>query len=771
MRFPKSSHKKVISFFITIFSIVGYGAFVFAAQLADGTPPPTGGYLAGDTILDPGCGPRTTDCFQNIDGWSLFGNAGTDGGGTNFIGTLDAKDFVIRTDNEQSARFGFSGEIALGKKFEADEIFIGSPNLDLPLATGVASIAIGSGSEASGIGAVAIGLGSGSYHNLASGILSFAIGIRNTTSAQNNFAFGEDNLVDAVGGDSYAIGEENEVQSVLGDAYAFGINNHVHGESAFSIGRDSNAYGAHSYAIGLSAVADDDYEMMLGSNYLDLRGPGSGFVFNDNDFTWGGLAEENKFYFDYATQAIRMGSVSGTEWEGVNVGERSIALGFTSSTFSLPGPISSGTNAFAVGPGSTSSGMVSTTMGLANTASGVGSVAIGIGNTASDNGAFALGINNTASGNSGIVLGQTSTASGPFSLALGYNALSSGTRSVAIGRATASGWDSFAVNTDGGSTSNTITSGERAIAIGHHIEASSFSETVFGYSNTLYTPVSVNGANDSDRLFTIGNGSGGGFESDAFTILKNGQVGIAIDNFEANNTGYVFEIGDGGSNVLAYFDNIGLNWMTVSDERKKHNIEDLSYGLDQILALRPVSFNYNFNNQHTIGFLAQQALPIVPESVGGSDSEGYSMSYTTIVPVLVKAIQELNLKVESINDIAGGYRSSLISWLADASNGIGTIISQKMATRTICVFDDQGQTCLNRQQIDALLNNNNGQLQSQPPTTPPPTPTPGPGPDSDPDSTTGGDTGTPTDQSGDGSTDTQTPDSGASPDATPPESQ
>jgi hypothetical protein len=132
--------------------------------------------------------------------------------------------------------------------------------------------------------------------------------------------------------------------------------------------------------------------------------------------------------------------------------------------------------------------------------------------------------------------------------------------------------------------------------------------------------------------------------SDALTILKNGQTGIAIDNFETNTNGNIFQVGDGGTGIIGYVDNGTGNWMAVSDERKKHNIQDLSYGLNEILQLKPVSFDYNRNNEHTIGFLAQQVLPIIPEAVGGDTEKGYSMSYATITPAIVKAIQELNLK-------------------------------------------------------------------------------------------------------------------------------
>src|SRR5699024_413889 len=66
-------------------------------------------------------------------------------------------------------------------------------------------------------------------------------------------------------------------------------------------------------------------------------------------------------------------------------------------------------------------------------------------------------------------------------------------------------------------------------------------ETTMGGMATEYTPFGV-GINDArDRLFTVGNGIGS-VRSDAFTILKNGQTGIGIDNFEANTTGELLQV-------------------------------------------------------------------------------------------------------------------------------------------------------------------------------------------------------------------------------------
>ena len=88
----------------------------------------------------------------------------------------------------------------------------------------------------------------------------------------------------------------------------------------------------------------------------------------------------------------------------------------------------------------------------------------------------------------------------------------------------------------------------------------------------------------------------------------------------------------------------------VSDARKKTDVQDILYGLRQILALRPVSFKRitDPNGRTNLGFIAQETEAILPEAVKGSQATSYTMTYEAIIPVLVKAIQELTARVEEL---------------------------------------------------------------------------------------------------------------------------
>jgi hypothetical protein len=81
-----------------------------------------------------------------------------------------------------------------------------------------------------------------------------------------------------------------------------------------------------------------------------------------------------------------------------------------------------------------------------------------------------------------------------------------------------------------------------------------------------------------------------------------------------------------------------------SDLRLKDQVQDLRYGLGEVLRLRPVSYRWKDGTagQPTFGLIAQEVQPVLPELVArGTDEAGLlSLNYTGLVPVLVKAMQE-----------------------------------------------------------------------------------------------------------------------------------
>lgn len=85
-----------------------------------------------------------------------------------------------------------------------------------------------------------------------------------------------------------------------------------------------------------------------------------------------------------------------------------------------------------------------------------------------------------------------------------------------------------------------------------------------------------------------------------------------------------------------------------SDARLKENIIPIQYGLSSIQALNPVYFTRKSDRSKNLGFIAQEVMKHVPEVVSGTDESGYGMSYEQLIPILVKAVQELSAEVEKL---------------------------------------------------------------------------------------------------------------------------
>ena len=91
---------------------------------------------------------------------------------------------------------------------------------------------------------------------------------------------------------------------------------------------------------------------------------------------------------------------------------------------------------------------------------------------------------------------------------------------------------------------------------------------------------------------------------------------------------------------------------TGSDRKLKENIEPTPVNaLDKINALNLVAFDYIKDKTHEeIGLIAQEVLNIIPGSVEKYEDEDnhLTINYSKFVPYLIKAIQELNQKIEKM---------------------------------------------------------------------------------------------------------------------------
>ena len=94
--------------------------------------------------------------------------------------------------------------------------------------------------------------------------------------------------------------------------------------------------------------------------------------------------------------------------------------------------------------------------------------------------------------------------------------------------------------------------------------------------------------------------------------------------------------------------------VSLSDERKKDNIADITFGLDAIKELRPVSFDWKNNKGNDqLGFIAQEVettslKQLVSTYKDENIEDCKSLNKEQMIPVLVKAIQEQQAIIEDL---------------------------------------------------------------------------------------------------------------------------
>ena len=96
--------------------------------------------------------------------------------------------------------------------------------------------------------------------------------------------------------------------------------------------------------------------------------------------------------------------------------------------------------------------------------------------------------------------------------------------------------------------------------------------------------------------------------------------------------------------------NANNSYGAVSDIKLKENITDATPKLDNLNKLRVVNFNLKEDpdKRKQIGLIAQEVEPVFPGLVEADGEGTKSVKYSVLVPMLLKAVQELNAKVEAL---------------------------------------------------------------------------------------------------------------------------
>ena len=91
-------------------------------------------------------------------------------------------------------------------------------------------------------------------------------------------------------------------------------------------------------------------------------------------------------------------------------------------------------------------------------------------------------------------------------------------------------------------------------------------------------------------------------------------------------------------------------WVQSSDRKLKEDFAELNRVTDRVLRLRPTTYRYKDikKARTTIGFIAQDVLPLFPELVYYSDNDDvYGLDYSGFGVIAIKAIQEQQATIDA----------------------------------------------------------------------------------------------------------------------------
>ena len=295
------------------------------------------------------------------------------------------------------------------------------------------------------------------------------------------------------------------------------------------------------------------------------------------------------------------------------------------------------------------------TTGSRNTATGVNALVdntTGSENTATGFGALlrnTTGSRNTATGQYSLALNTT----GDDNTAFGHSALypnTTGYKNTAVGQGAlknnSTGFENSAL---GEGTLANNTTGKYNSAFGRESlhNSNGDNNTAIGWRAGFQT-----GSNNTSVGWQAGYTAG----TNNTAIGSGADFGANLTNataigYQANvNASNKIRLGNDAVTVIEG----KVSFTSLSDSRIKKNIVNSTYGLATVLKLRPVEYILTSNDLKQVGFIAQEVQKLVPEVVTGkegdiSKGEILGITYSNLVPVLTKAIQEQQKQIEDQN--------------------------------------------------------------------------------------------------------------------------
>lgn len=186
----------------------------------------------------------------------------------------------------------------------------------------------------------------------------------------------------------------------------------------------------------------------------------------------------------------------------------------------------------------------------------------------------------------------------------------------------------------------------------YYLTSSDAAATYMPKSGGTFTgSVSMNSGLDFSVGTTIVRNSG--IISPALNFLSTGvsisyNSGSAVVSIVNASASYVFS-----TSGTAY----ATSWSSTSDARLKENIQPVTGGLDIVSQLNPVKYSFihdGLDSPNQYGLIAQEVESVIPDVVSDSKTDQHgvenvkAISYSQIIPILIKSIQELKAEVEQL---------------------------------------------------------------------------------------------------------------------------
>ena len=144
----------------------------------------------------------------------------------------------------------------------------------------------------------------------------------------------------------------------------------------------------------------------------------------------------------------------------------------------------------------------------------------------------------------------------------------------------------------------------------------------------------------------IGAGAGGSYPTITDDTTTNSDFYLAMSDVSTGN----FDVATVTSTKLYFNPSTGLlnatEFNSLSDERFKTNINNIQ-DTSILDLLNPVTFNWKDSGKYSYGLIAQEVQKIMPELVYENSEGVLSLSYTQLIPLLIKEIQNLKKKINA----------------------------------------------------------------------------------------------------------------------------